>query len=106
MVRTFNNLLLNAIQAVPATRKPHIRISLNHQPGDKVLIAIKDNGSGIPEDIKKKVFIPNFSTKYTGSGIGLAVAKRGIENAGGQIWFETEEGKGTTFYISLPLAKV
>ena len=104
LVRTFNNLLLNAIQAVPANRKPYIRITLEKDAENKVLIAIKDNGSGIPKDIRGKVFIPNFSTKYTGSGIGLAVAKRGIENAGGQIWFETEEGKGTTFYISLPLA--
>ena len=106
LVRTFNNLLLNAIQAVPANRKPFIRISLTKEADHKVLIAIKDNGNGIPEEIRGKVFIPNFSTKYTGSGIGLAVAKRGIENAGGQIWFETEEGKGTTFYISLPLAEV
>ncbi|MBC5993366.1 GHKL domain-containing protein [Pontibacter sp. SD6] len=106
MVRTFNNLLLNAIQAVPATRKPHIKIVLAKEADQKVLISIKDNGSGIPEEIKGKVFIPNFSTKYTGSGIGLAVAKKGIENAGGQIWFETEEGSGTTFYISLPLAEV
>ncbi|WP_299819153.1 ATP-binding protein [uncultured Pontibacter sp.] len=106
MVRTFNNLLLNAIQAVPTTRKPHIKITLEEQADSKVLISIRDNGNGIPEDIRGKVFIPNFSTKYTGSGIGLAVAKRGIENAGGQIWFETEEGRGTTFYISLPLAEV
>ncbi|WP_439879931.1 ATP-binding protein [Pontibacter sp. MBLB2868] len=104
MVRTFNNLLLNAIQAVPASRKPLIMIGLEIKPDHSVLITIKDNGSGIPQEIKGKVFIPNFSTKYTGSGIGLAVAKRGIENAGGRIWFESEEGKGTAFYISLPLA--
>lgn len=103
MVRTFNNLLLNAIQAVPTSRKPHIRISLQADE-EQVLIKIQDNGSGIPKDIEHKVFVPNFSTKYTGSGIGLAVAKKGIENAGGRIWFETEEGKGTTFKISLPLA--
>ncbi|MFD2514287.1 ATP-binding protein [Pontibacter locisalis] len=105
MVRTFNNLLLNAIQAVPASRKPQIKIGLQVQPDNSVLISIKDNGSGIPEEIRNKVFIPNFSTKYTGSGIGLAVAKRGIENAGGRLWFESEDGRGTTFYISLPLAK-
>jgi len=104
MVRTFNNLLLNAIQAVPATRKPHINVTLAVQDKQEVLISIQDNGSGIPEEIRSKVFIPNFSTKYTGSGIGLAVARRGIEGAGGRIWFETEEGKGTTFFISLPLA--
>ncbi|WP_229968633.1 sensor histidine kinase [Pontibacter harenae] len=104
MVRTFNNLLLNAIQAVPADKKPQIRIKLEKQE-QTVFILISDNGSGIPEDIRNKVFIPNFSTKYTGSGIGLAVAKKGIENAGGRIWFETEEGQGTTFFISLPLAE-
>ncbi|WP_299709311.1 HAMP domain-containing sensor histidine kinase [uncultured Pontibacter sp.] len=105
MVRTFNNLLLNAIQAVPASRKPEIKVELKVDAESKALISIKDNGSGIPVEIQQKVFIPNFSTKYTGSGIGLAVAKKGIENAGGRIWFVTEEGEGTTFYISLPLAK-
>jgi two-component system, NtrC family, nitrogen regulation sensor histidine kinase NtrY len=103
LVRTFNNLLLNAIQAVPASRKPQININL-HRNSELVHIDIRDNGSGIPADIRQKVFVPNFSTKYTGSGIGLAVAKRGIENAGGKIWFETETGKGTTFKITLPLA--
>ncbi|NDK54567.1 HAMP domain-containing histidine kinase [Pontibacter sp. BT213] len=102
LVRTFNNLLLNAIQAVPATRKPQIKVNL-HRNSELVHIDIKDNGSGIPVEIQQKVFVPNFSTKYTGSGIGLAVAKRGIENAGGKIWFETENGKGTTFKITLPL---
>ncbi|MBF9253871.1 HAMP domain-containing histidine kinase [Pontibacter sp. 172403-2] len=107
LVRTFNNLLLNAIQAVPASRKPHLKVTLQvEEAKNAVLISISDNGSGIPAEIRGKVFIPNFSTKYTGSGIGLAVAKRGIENAGGRIWFESAEGKGTTFYISLPLAVV
>jgi signal transduction histidine kinase len=105
MVRTFNNLLLNAIQAVPASRKPVIKVELKLEQDGTALVAITDNGSGIPAEIRHKVFIPNFSTKYTGSGIGLAVAKKGIENAGGRIWFVTEEGEGTTFYISLPLAR-
>ncbi|MCX2738957.1 sensor histidine kinase [Pontibacter anaerobius] len=104
MVRTFNNLLLNAIQAVPTSRRPHIEVRLELQDNRHVLISIRDNGSGIPKEIQGKVFIPNFSTKYTGSGIGLAVAKRGIENAGGKIWFQTKEGQGTTFFIQLPLA--
>ena len=71
---------------------------------DKVLIAIADNGAGIADEVRAHVFRPNFTTKATGSGIGLAVAKRGIESAGGRIWFETEEGVGTTFFIELPLA--
>ena len=67
----------------------------------KIRISISDNGLGIPEDNYNKVFLPNFTTKSSGSGIGLAVAKRGIEHAGGDIWFETEVNKGTTFFIEL-----
>jgi two-component system nitrogen regulation sensor histidine kinase NtrY len=59
---------------------------------------------GISEEVRAKMFVPNFTTKVGGSGIGLAVAKRGIESAGGRIWFDTREGEGTTFYIELPLA--
>jgi two-component system nitrogen regulation sensor histidine kinase NtrY len=103
LVRTFNNLLLNAKQAVPPGRIPRQEVGLQCSPG-KVLITIADNGSGIAEDVRDKVFRPNFTTKATGSGIGLAVAKRGIESAGGSIWFETVEDEGTTFFIELPLA--
>ena len=103
LVRTFNNLLLNAKQAVPPGRTPHQEVALECS-ASKVLITIADNGSGIAEDVRDKVFRPNFTTKATGSGIGLAVAKRGIESAGGSIWFETVEGEGTTFFIELPLA--
>ncbi|MFC5269706.1 sensor histidine kinase [Adhaeribacter terreus] len=104
LMRTFNNLFLNALQAIPAGREPFIQVSLREVPGNKVLVSIKDNGSGIPAEVQDKVFIPNFSTKYSGSGIGLAVAKKGIEGAGGRIWFETVENEGTTFFIELPLA--
>ncbi|TVT40709.1 HAMP domain-containing histidine kinase [Hymenobacter setariae] len=103
LVRTFNNLLLNAKQAVPPGRQPRQEVALKCSPS-KVLITIADNGSGIAEEVRDKVFRPNFTTKATGSGIGLAVAKRGIESAGGSIWFETVEDEGTTFFIELPLA--
>jgi two-component system nitrogen regulation sensor histidine kinase NtrY len=104
LTRTFNNLFLNALQAIPGSRKPFIKVALHVENGKKALVSIQDNGNGIPEEVQDKVFIPNFSTKYSGSGIGLAVAKKGIESAGGQIWFETVENEGTTFYIELPLA--
>jgi two-component system nitrogen regulation sensor histidine kinase NtrY len=104
LVRTFNNLLINALQAVPEGRIPSIKVQLEVHSEGRVRISIQDNGSGIPADVRDKVFVPNFTTKVTGSGIGLAVAKRGIESAGGTIWFETEDGSGTTFYIELPLA--
>ncbi|HEY8399964.1 MAG TPA: ATP-binding protein [Cytophagaceae bacterium] len=102
MSRIFTNLIINGIQSVPHNRTPKIKVSLTKQD-KKVLIQIRDNGAGIPENIRNKVFIPNFSTKFSGSGIGLAVAKRGVEHAGGRIWFETQEGEGTSFYIELPV---
>ena len=103
MSRIFTNLIINAIQAVPQGITPLIVVRLVEE-NKQVIVSVQDNGSGIPADIQHKIFIPNFSTKYAGSGIGLAVAKRGIEHAGGHIWFETSEEKGTTFFISLPLA--
>jgi len=100
--RIFNNLILNAIQAMPEGRKPQLEIQLE-ETHSKARISVKDNGAGIPDDIRDKIFIPKFSTKVEGSGIGLAIAKRGVEHAGGSIWFETEAGVGTTFFIEFPL---
>jgi len=100
--RIINNLIINGIQSVPTGRKPEISVILK-QSNNKVIIEVKDNGEGINEDIADKVFIPNFSTKDNGSGIGLAISKRGIEQSGGSIWFETKKNIGTTFFIELPL---
>lgn len=102
MSQIFTNIILNAIQAVPNERTPEICVSL-YTIDKKAHIEIRDNGTGIPEEVQAKVFLPNFSTKFTGSGIGLALAKRGIEHAGGKIWFETKENTGTCFFIELPL---
>lgn len=100
--RIFNNLILNAFQAMKGLATPSLAVRL-YQQNENLKIEFQDRGEGIPEEIQDKVFIPNFSTKDTGSGIGLAVAKRGIEHAGGNIWFETKEKKGTSFFIELPL---
>ncbi len=105
MGRIFTNLIINGIQAVPNGRLAEIVIFLKQSGTHNVLIEITDNGVGIGEAIRHKVFLPNFSTKFTGSGIGLALAKRGIEHAGGKIWFETEDGLGTSFFIELPLLR-
>ena len=102
MGRIFSNLIINGIQAVPKTLKPVIDITLK-TGNNQLVIEFRDNGSGIPEEIRNKIFIPNFSTKDKGSGIGLSIAKRGIEHAGGKIWFETVCDVGTTIFVELPL---
>ena len=102
--RAVNNLVLNGLQSVPANRKPIITVIVSEK-GDMGLVEVQDNGSGISEELRKKVFIPNFSTKTGGSGLGLSMAKRGIEHAGGNLWFDSVEGTGTTFYLELPKNK-
>ena len=63
---------------------------------------VQDNGSGIPDEQKDKVFVPNFTTKNSGMGLGLAMTKNIIETAHGEIWFDSAENVGTTFYVKLP----
>jgi len=103
LLRCFNNLLKNAIEAAPADRMSLIAIN-NMITHKNILLTIKDNGNGIPENLREKIFEPNFTTKSSGTGLGLAFVKNSIENAGGKVWFETAEGLGTTFYFSLPAA--
>ncbi|HBN03909.1 MAG TPA: two-component sensor histidine kinase, partial [Bacteroidetes bacterium] len=67
-----------------------------------VKITIKDNGSGISESHYSKVFVPNFSTKNSGMGLGLAICKKIAESANGTISFISEVNKGTTFTVTLP----
>lgn len=105
MSRVITNLIINGIQSVPKEKRAIINLRLYRNEDDNIAIMeIQDNGSGIPENIRQRVFIPNFTTKIGGSGLGLAMARRGVEHAGGNIWFETETDKGTTFFIDLPLA--
>ena len=100
--RVISNLIINGVQAVEPGVKPVIKVWL-WMTDQAVFLEITDNGKGITDELKDKIFIPNFSTKSTGSGLGLAIAKSGVETAGGKIWFETELGKGTTFYLTFPL---
>lgn len=100
--RVISNLIINGIQAVEEGVRPVIKIWL-WMTDHAVFLEISDNGKGISPELKDKIFIPNFSTKSQGSGLGLAIAKSGVETAGGKIWFDTEMGKGTTFYLTFPL---
>ncbi len=102
MNRLFTNLILNAIEATEDSATPvHIIIGQRQQQ-NKVHITVRDFSGGIPQEMKKNIFTPNFTTKSSGTGLGLAICKGIVEQANGEIWFETEEGVGTTFFILLP----
>jgi len=102
MNRLFTNLLTNAVEACKHNEKCIIEIE-EKKADDHVIISIKDNGEGIPEETQQRIFIPNFTTKSSGTGLGLAMCKGIVEQARGKIWFETEQGKGTTFFVELPV---
>jgi signal transduction histidine kinase len=97
-----NNLITNALQATQTTLNPQIELSLNSN-ATQIILAVKDNGIGINDAAKEKIFTPYFTTKSSGSGIGLNVVKQILEKHNGHIHFESEEGKGSCFFISLPL---
>ncbi|HPT11724.1 MAG TPA: ATP-binding protein, partial [Bacteroidales bacterium] len=98
----FSNLIKNAIQAIPVGRTGRIDITVSAVAG-KALLVFKDNGQGIPEELKSKMFTPNFTTKSSGMGLGLSIVKRYVETAGGTVWYESKQGVGTSFFIELPV---
>jgi two-component system nitrogen regulation sensor histidine kinase NtrY len=98
-LRVFNNIIKNAVQSIPEERKGKIEINISSQ-NEMVLVSVKDNGSGIADSMKEKIFVPNFTTKSTGTGLGLAMVKNIITAFGGQIWFESNENTGTIFYLT------
>jgi two-component system nitrogen regulation sensor histidine kinase NtrY len=103
MNRLFTNLIQNAIEA--CNDKGKCDIELKEVRTDGIIqISIKDNGEGIPKEMQSKIFIPNFTTKSSGTGLGLAMCKGIAEQAGGKIWFETKTGEGSTFFVELPVA--
>jgi two-component system, NtrC family, nitrogen regulation sensor histidine kinase NtrY len=103
LLRIFNNLIKNAIEAIPDYRKGLIQIKLEVS-GKNALVQISDNGKGIPQNLHASIFNHNFTTKSSGTGLGLAFVKQAVENMYGTIRFETEIDRGTTFFITLPLA--
>jgi two-component system, NtrC family, nitrogen regulation sensor histidine kinase NtrY len=102
MNRLFTNLLKNAVEASEEKEKTSITIN-QYLIDNQVQISITDNGIGIANEMLDKIFTPNFTTKSSGTGLGLAICKGIVEKANGSIWFETEENKGTTFFVQLPV---
>ncbi len=104
LLRVFNNLIKNALQAIPEGQPGEVEIRVWQQDGEAV-VEVHDNGTGIPEADRERIFQPSFTTKSSGMGLGLAMVQRMVENAGGRVWFTTEEGKGSSFFVALPLEK-
>ncbi|HRO42224.1 MAG TPA: ATP-binding protein [Flavipsychrobacter sp.] len=100
LLRVFTNLLQNAVEAIPDHRHGTITVRLKTE--GNALIEVQDNGTGIPQEVIDKMFTPYFTTKGSGTGLGLAMTKRIIEFWKGTIWIETVQDEGTTFFVKLP----
>jgi two-component system, NtrC family, nitrogen regulation sensor histidine kinase NtrY len=93
------NLLVNSIEAVKEREHPKIIMSAGIAPNKKVMLKISDNGTGMPEEVVDKIFIPFFSTKKNGSGIGLSLCKQIVMLHRGTIQVQSKEGEGTSFIL-------
>ncbi len=100
--QVWTNLIHNALQAMK--QKGSLGIGLK-QVGNSIEVSVTDTGMGIPKLIQDRIFEPFFTTKPTGegSGLGLDIVRKIVEKHEGQIWFETQEGIGTTFFVRLPI---
>ena len=102
VIRVLNNLLTNAIQSIPTERKKNISLGLRFSK-NHVTIKITDNGNGISPEISKRIFMPNFTTRSAGSGLGLAMVKSIVTQMNGKVAFRTQVDKGSSFFVILPL---
>jgi signal transduction histidine kinase len=102
LIRVVTNLVKNGIQAIPEdSENPKIEVHV-FSKNDTVNITVEDNGSGITEDNKTKIFEPKFTTKTSGMGLGLAMVKNIVETYNGSITFTSQLGKGTIFTVTFP----
>lgn len=98
--QVFINLIKNAIYAVEHVSEPKIRIYARHMEDGRCEIAISDNGSGIPRELLGQVFIPFFTTKAEGNGIGLSLSRQIVKNHGGCMEVASQPGNTRfTFYL-------
>jgi len=100
--RAISNMLINAFQARFEGRELLVDLTVRNT-GANAILEVHDNGRGIPENLRDRIFLPQFTTKDSGSGLGLFMVRQFVLQAGGRIWFESRTGEGTTFFIELPL---
>ncbi|RMF01673.1 MAG: ATP-binding protein [Bacteroidetes bacterium] len=105
LLRVLNNLIRNGLQALCEARPGKIELELE-QMESSYHLHVRDNGNGIPREVQSKLFQPNFTTKSSGMGLGLAMCKDMVTQAGGSISFSTQVGQGTVFTVVLPLAEM
>jgi nitrogen fixation/metabolism regulation signal transduction histidine kinase len=103
LIRVITNLVKNAIQSLPENQAVKTILVSVKKEENNVLILVKDNGIGIETENIDRIFEPKFTTKNSGMGLGLGIIKNIIENYKGSITFETEQGEGATFTVSLPI---
>jgi len=104
MKQVFANLFKNAIQAMPDGGELSVITDLVKKDDSPYFrVQVRDTGTGIEEEFKDNIFEPYFTTKKDGSGLGLSIVDRIIFDHNGSIWFETKKGRGTTFFIDLPM---
>ncbi len=101
LIRVVTNLVKNAIQAIPEVDDPRILVTVASE-GKWVKISVADNGVGIADEVKDKVFEPKFTTKSSGMGLGLGMVKNIVETYKGNISFTSKPGKGTVFTVKFP----
>jgi len=103
-VQLFQNLIGNAIK-FRGSEPPHVHLSASRN-GDRWTFSVRDNGIGIAPEYARRIFILfqrlHSREKYAGTGIGLAICQKIVERHGGDIWVESELGRGATFYFTLP----
>ena len=102
MTQVFSNLLRNSIQAIPNDREGRIEVFLRNEEG-MLIIEVNDNGCGLSDEVREKMFLPNFTTKSSGMGLGLAIVKNIVNMSNGEISYESTLGEGTSFCIILPV---
>lgn len=102
LIRVVTNLVKNGIQAIPHDKEnPKIKVNVTSE-NNMVIITVEDNGVGVSEKNKDKIFEPKFTTKSSGMGLGLAMVKNIMETYKGSITFTTQQGIGTVFSVTFP----
>ena len=107
LTQCLSNLLGNAVKFVAPGVHPEVRVRAERLPGGQipcVRLSVQDNGIGIPAEAHQKVFeiFLRLSTKYDGTGIGLAIVKKAVERMGGKVGLQSAPGSGSTFWLDLP----